>query len=190
MLSIYRQPPWFIGTLGSILAACIPAGVYPTTMPDTCCYIASHSRAAVLLVDGKAQLMKYARIQSAQSAQPGDVTPTSPLALTENLKAIIVWNEPQTCIDTSVSAQFPVPVYLWSEFLDLGRQTPSLEEDVDRRLSYVLSGQCASLVYTSGTTGPPKSVMLSHDNITWTAKTFLSTCFHMTSDDRLVLLFS
>ena len=45
------------------------------------------------------------------------------------------------------------------------------------RLRRIAVNQCSTMVYTSGTTGNPKGVMLSHDNITWTSKV---TCDHYT----------
>lgn len=48
-------------------------------------------------------------------------------------------------------------------------------------------GQCCTLIYTSGTTAAPKSVMISHDNATWTAKTFCNGLKEgMGPDDRTV----
>ncbi len=45
-------------------------------------------------------------------------------------------------------------------------------EEVDRRVAAVGSGDLATLVYTSGTTGPPKACMLSHSNWMSTANLY------------------
>ena len=56
----------------------------------------------------------------------------------------------------------------WEEMMELGKVLP--DNKLDERLNRVSINQCCTLVYTSGSSGPPRGVMLSHDNLTWTAK--------------------
>ena len=64
-------------------------------------------------------------------------------------------------------------VMSWKELMELGSSEKGEDADADlnERLSNMYVNQCCCLIYTSGTTGNPKGVMLSHDNIVFTATT-------------------
>ena len=41
------------------------------------------------------------------------------------------------------------------------------EDELEYRMRLAKPGNCCTFIYTNGTTGPPKAVMISHDNYTW-----------------------
>ena len=56
----------------------------------------------------------------------------------------------------------------WSDVIKLGKSLP--DNELDKRIANLAVNQAALLVYTSGTTGNPKGVMLSHDAVTFAAR--------------------
>ena len=52
--------------------------------------------------------------------------------------------------------------------IEIGEDLPEVK--LEDRLRRVAINQCCSIVYTSGTDGATKGVMMSHDNVTWSSK--------------------
>ena len=137
----YNCPEWFFADIGAIYAGAVPAGIYTTSSAEQCEYIAKHCEAAVVFVENKEQLAKFTAVR--------DRLP--------DLKALVLMQGESTAAG----------VYSWTKFLELGLNTP--ESELDKRIAAQSPDAMATLIYTSGTTGTPKGVMLSHDNLTWTA---------------------
>ncbi|XP_027523944.1 long-chain-fatty-acid--CoA ligase ACSBG2 isoform X2 [Corapipo altera] len=139
----FNSAEWFIADIGAILAGGFAVGIYTTNSPEACHYVAENCSADVIVVENQKQLQKILEIE--------DRLP--------QLKAIVQYGE-------EIKEKSP-NLYSWSEFMELGRDVP--DTLLHLAIAAQKPNQCCTLIYTSGTTGQPKGVMLSHDNLTWTA---------------------
>ncbi|XP_075467717.1 long-chain-fatty-acid--CoA ligase ACSBG2 isoform X2 [Ascaphus truei] len=139
----FNSAEWFIADVGAILAGGLAVGIYSTNSAEACHYVAENCEANILVVENHKQLQKILQVQ--------DKLP--------HLKAIIQYKD-------ELKEKRP-NLYTWSEFMQLGKDV--LDSQLDEIISSQKPNQCCTLIYTSGTTGQPKGVMLSHDNMTWTA---------------------
>ncbi|MGM0845291.1 MAG: AMP-binding protein [Bacillota bacterium] len=74
--------------------------------------------------------------------------------------------------------------YNWNDVLNM---TDSVEEgELDERMESLLPGDVINMQYTSGTTGFPKGVMLTHNNIVNNAYN-IAQCMKLTEQDRLCI---
>uniref|UniRef100_UPI00398F2CDB long-chain-fatty-acid--CoA ligase ACSBG2 isoform X1 n=2 Tax=Pristiophorus japonicus TaxID=55135 RepID=UPI00398F2CDB len=139
----FNSAEWFIADIGAILAGGLAVGIYTTNSPEACHHVAHNSEANILVVENNKQLQKILQIQ--------DQLP--------HLKAIVQYKD-------ELKEKRP-NLYTWAEFMQLGKNAS--DSQLDEIIASQKPNQCCTLIYTSGTTGKPKGVMLSHDNLTWTA---------------------
>ncbi|KAK9304861.1 hypothetical protein QLX08_003926 [Tetragonisca angustula] len=133
----FNSPEWFFSDLGAIYAGGLAVGIYTTNNPEACQYCLELSRANIAVVEDSKQLEKILQIRHNLP----------------HLKAIIQYDGTPNQKD----------VLSWNDLIKIG------EAESDDKLNEVLKriavNQCCTLVFTSGTVGNPKAVMLSHDNL-------------------------
>jgi long-chain acyl-CoA synthetase len=131
-----------LADLGALHAGGVPVTFYPTLAPDQVAYMAANCDARIVVLDGAAEL---ARWQSALAQLPG-------------LQHVIV-REPGACPAGE-------PYLSWSDFAELGLARESeLTDEVTDRIAAIRPDDPTTLLYTSGTTGTPKGVIVTHASV-------------------------
>jgi long-subunit acyl-CoA synthetase (AMP-forming) len=134
-----NRPEWVLGALGAMAIGASAAGIYATSTSDQAAYIADHAETTILIVHDHAQLSKF-------RAHP----------LPRVTKYVLMVGAPQKPDEQT-----------WADFLKTGDSVD--EKQVDARFAALQPDDVASLVYTSGTTGTPKAVMITHRNCVFAA---------------------
>ena len=137
-----NRPEWVVFDVGAMAAGAIPAGIYATSSPAECAYILNHSEAPALLVENEVQWQKIASVR--------DQLP--------HLRHVVTMRGAPKIDDPMVLG--------WDEFTSRGADG---DGSLDERLAALRADTVSTYIYTSGTTGRPKAVMLTQDNLAWTA---------------------
>lgn len=133
-----NYPEWFIADMGTMTAGCVSVPVYATNSADQIIYILNHSEAKVFVMD---DMQYFKRIESQ-------------LAEAKTLKRIVL-TKGQAPQDNDLIVDL-------DSFLRTGDKID--DGELKKMRDQVTPDTLGSMVYTSGTTGPPKAVMLTHQN--------------------------
>ena len=141
-----NQPEWTIFDVAAMAVGGMPAGIYPTNTSDESAYIVNHSEAPVILVQNQERLD---RILAKHAGMP-------------HLRRIVMMDNAPVAADG---------VMTWDEFIAGGRSVP--DAALEARVDALRPEDGATLLYTSGTTGMPKAVVLPHRALSYMAATLI-----------------
>ncbi len=147
-----NRPEWVQSDVAAVAVRAVTVGLYPTNPAAEVAYLLSHSGARVLIAEDQEQVDKALEVR--------DQLP--------DLQRI-VYIEPR-----GVARYHDDFLLSWADFVALGRRHRDEHPDaLDRLMAQASPSDLATLVYTSGTTGPPKGAMLTVGNVEFAIKTLV-----------------
>jgi long-chain acyl-CoA synthetase len=136
------RPEWTLADLGALCAGAVVAPIYHSNSPEECRYILEHAGSRVVLCEDAEQLAKVALVR----------------ARCPHLQHVVAF-------DDSGSDAISL-----DELRGRGWTVDAAE--VDRIAAEMRPEDVATIVYTSGTTGPPKGCIITHANLVQTARMY------------------
>ncbi len=148
----FNRPEWLVMDHAAMMAGAVGVGIYWTSTTPEIEYILQHSAARVLLVEDAAQA---AKIEGRRESLPA-------------LRQMV-----------AMRGAAMTGAMTWEQFLALGDGAGAapaedgaggartLAQELEQRLAALSLDDLGALLYTSGTTGHPKAVMLTQRNLAW-----------------------
>ena len=159
----FNRPEFLVTSTATLLARACTAPLYQTLSVAEAAYVLSHSDAPIAVVENPELLSRVLEVR-------------------HRLPAL-------TCV---VLMEGAAPdgeeafVVSWAQALQRGADALThVADDLDRRSDAVQPSDIATLVYTSGTTGPPKAVMATHGNLI-AAINALGPIVNLSANDRVL----
>ncbi|MDQ3351701.1 MAG: AMP-binding protein, partial [Actinomycetota bacterium] len=138
------RPEWIVMDFAAVAVRAVTVGLYPTNPTAEVEYLLGDCTPVVHVAEDQEQVDKVLESSPASAA---------------SVRKIIYVEE------RGVRRYDDERLMRWDDFIALGREHRAAHEgDVERRMSEAEATDVMTLVYTSGTTGPPKGAMLSNAN--------------------------
>ena len=152
-----NRPEWLVADLAVQSAGGVSVGIYTTSSPEQVGYVLEHSDSVGLILENAEQIEKWLELRESMP----------------NVRFVVAL-EPEGFDE----------VRAWEDVMEEGRELYARDPNpVHERIAEVGSSDTALLMYTSGTTGHPKGVMLSQESLLWAVDSLIETLGYSESDE-------
>ena len=141
------RPEWVILDLATVAVRGITVGLYPTNPTAEVTYLIGDCAPKVFFAEDQEQADKVLEVPAETAASVRSIIFTEPRGFGD-------YDDPR--------------LLFWDTFLEMGRRHREAHpQAVADRMAAATAADVMTLVYTSGTTGPPKGAMLTNSNASY-----------------------